>query len=75
MTRLATTSFLIRTRTLYVEDPCLPEGFGQPYVLPENCRNTVRIAAHCASLLGDEPKSRDGAPMGDEPEIVRAGLD
>ena len=65
--------FFDPNQNLYVEDPCLPEEFGQPYVLPENCRNTVRIAAHCASLLGDESKSRDGAPMGDEPEIVRAG--
>ena len=56
----------------YVEHPCLPEEFGQPYVLPENCRNTVRIAAHCASLLGHEPRSMDGAPKGDEPEIVQA---
>ena len=64
--------FFDPNQNLYVEDPCLPEGFGQPYVLPENCRNTVRIAAHCASLLGDESGSRDGAPMGDEPEIVHA---
>ena len=64
--------FFDPNQNLYVEHPCLPEEFGQPYVLPENCRNTVRIAAHCASLLGHEPKSRDGAPTGDEPEIVHA---
>ena len=64
--------FFDPNQNLYVEHPCLPEEFGQPYVLPENCRNTVRIAAHCASLLGHEPRSRDGAPVGDEPEIVHA---
>ncbi|WP_428101282.1 NERD domain-containing protein [Candidatus Rariloculus sp.] len=62
--------FFDPNQNLYVEDPCLPEEFGQPYMLPENCRNTVRIAAHCASLLGDESRSKDGAPMGDDPEIV-----
>ena len=58
-------------QNLYVERPCLPPEFGEPYVLPENCRNTVRIAEHCASLVGQEGKSRDGAPEGDEPEVAR----
>ena len=62
--------FFDPNQNLYVEHPYLPDEFGQPYVLPENCRNTVRIAAHCASLLSHEPRSMDGAPMGDEPEIV-----
>ena len=58
-------------QNLYVEHPSLPGELGQPYELQENCRNTVRIAAHCASLAGYENKYRDGAPVGDEPEIVR----
>ena len=64
--------FFDPNQNLYVQEPCLPEEFGQRYLLQENCRNTVRIATHCASLLGHEPKSRHGAPMGDEPEVVQA---
>ena len=58
-------------QNLYVERPCLPPELGEPYELPENCRNTVRIAEHCASLVGQQIRSRDGAPVGDEPEVVR----
>ena len=59
-------------QNLYVEHPSLPTELGQPYPLIENCRNTVRIAEHCASLVGHENKYRHDAPMGDEPEIVQA---
>lgn len=58
-------------QNLYIEHPSLPAELGEPYELHENCRNTVRIAAHCAELVGYENKYRDGAPMGDEPEILR----
>ena len=58
-------------QNLYVERPYLPPELGEPYELPENCRNTVRIAEHCASLVGQATRSRDGAPVGDEPEVVR----
>ncbi len=58
-------------QNLYVDNPSLPGELGQPFELPENCRNTIRIAEHCASLVGYENKYRDGAPMGDEPEIAR----
>jgi hypothetical protein len=37
-----------------------------------NCRNTVRIAEHCAELVNQLNKVRDGAPIGDAPEFVRA---
>ena len=59
-------------QNLYVEHPSLPGELGQPYELPVNCRNTVRIAAHCASLVGYDNQVRDGAPIGDEPEVVHA---
>jgi hypothetical protein len=49
----------------------LPGELGQPYELHENCRNTVRIAEHCAALVGYQNRYRDGAPVGDAPEIVR----
>jgi hypothetical protein len=58
-------------QNLYVEQPSLPGELGQPYELKENCRNTVRIAEHCAALVGYENRSRDGAPVGDVPETVR----
>jgi hypothetical protein len=56
---------------LYVEQPSLPGELGRPYELQENCRNTVRIAEHCAALVGYENRYRDGAPVGDPPETVR----
>ena len=59
-------------QNLYVERPSLPGELGQPYDLPVNCRNTIRIAEHCAALAGYENHVRDGAPVGDEPEIVQA---
>ena len=48
----------------------LPE-LGESYELPEHCSNTVRIAENCAPLVGQETRSRDGVPVGDEPEVVR----
>ena len=57
-------------QNLFVERPSLPGGLSGPFVLPTNCRNTVHIANHCATLVGLENKVRDGAPVGDEPEIV-----
>ena len=59
-------------QNLYVDDPALPEELGSPYELPVNCRNTVRIAEHCASLAGYENRVIDGAPLGDQPAVVRA---
>ena len=58
-------------QNLYVNRPELPPELGPPYDLPQNCRNTVRIAAHCAALVGYEHKVREDAPLGDEPEIER----
>ena len=59
-------------QNLFVDDPALPEELGRPYELPVNCRNTVRIAAHCAALAGYENRVLDGAPLGDEPGVIRA---
>jgi hypothetical protein len=58
-------------QNLYVEQPSLPGELGRPFELQENCRNTVRIAEHCAALVGYENRYRDGAPVGDAPETVR----
>lgn len=59
-------------QNLYVENPSLPPELGRPYELHENCRNTVRIAEHCAALGGYENRCREGAPAGDAPETVKA---
>lgn len=58
-------------QNLYVRRVSLPEELGEAYELPENCRNTARIAAHCAALVGHEHRVREGAPLGDEPRIER----
>ena len=42
----------------------LPSELGEPFNLPVNCRNTVKIANHCAGLIGIESSVRDGAPRG-----------
>ena len=59
-------------QNLFVDHPSLPDELGSPYLLPTNCRNTVRIAAHCASLVGHDNQTRDDAPLGEEPEMVSA---
>lgn len=57
-------------QNLFVDDPSLPDELGHAYPLPTNCRNTVRIAAHCAALVGHDNHTRDDAPQGEEPEVV-----
>ena len=57
-----------------MDDPALPEQLGKPYELPVNCRNTVRIATHCAALAGYENRVLDGAPLGDEPAVIPARI-
>ncbi|MDE0178977.1 MAG: NERD domain-containing protein [Gammaproteobacteria bacterium] len=59
-------------QNLFVDSPSLPDELGPPYPLPTNCRNTVRIAAHCASLVGHDNKVRDEAPIGEDPVMVSA---
>lgn len=59
-------------QNLYVEHPSLPADLGVPYDLPVNCRNTVRIAEHCARLVDAAPRTKEGAPIGDEPQVFSA---
>ena len=60
-------------QNLFVDNPSLPDELGPPYPLQTNCRNTVRIADHCASLVGYENQSRDDAPEGEAPAMVPVG--
>ena len=64
--------FFDPNQNLYVESPAIPGELGPAFELPVNCRNTVRIAEHCAGLVNQPNKVRDGAPMGDAPEFARA---
>lgn len=64
--------FFDPNQNLYVQSPSIPGELGPPFQLPVNCRNTVRIAEHCASLVKQPNKVKDGAPMGDAPEFLSA---
>jgi hypothetical protein len=64
--------FFDPNQNLYVNSPSIPGELGPPFQLPVNCRNTVRIAEHCASLVQQANKVKDGAPMGDAPEFLSA---
>ncbi len=64
--------FFDPNQNLYVESPTIPGELGPAFDLPVNCRNTVRIAEHCAGLVNQVNKVRDGAPIGDAPEFLRA---
>ena len=57
-------------QNLYVKDPVeLPLELGKPYRLNTNCRNTVRIAHHCASIIDKPIETRSNSPSGVSPEI------
>ena len=64
--------FFDPNQNLYVESPSIPGELGVAFELPVNCRNTVRIAEHCAELVKQTNKVRDDAPIGDAPEFVRS---
>ena len=59
-------------QNLFIEQPSLPLELGQPFTLTVNCRNTARIAEHCADLINEPPQIKEGAPKGDNPEIITA---
>lgn len=57
-------------QNLYVKDSVeLPSELGKPYPLTTNCRNTVEIAQHCASIIGEQIKTRPNSPAGISPQI------
>lgn len=59
-------------QNLYVEEPDYPAELGEPFALLGNCRNTLRIAEHCAALVGRPARVLDGVPAGDDPEVLLA---
>jgi hypothetical protein len=64
--------FLDPNQNLYVKNPSIPGELGVAFELPVNCRNTVRIAEHCAELVNQTNRVRDDAPIGDAPKFIRA---
>jgi len=64
--------FFDPNQNLYVTSPSIPGELGAPFQLPVNCRNTVRIAEHCANLVNQTNKVKDGAPIGDTPVLLSA---
>ena len=57
-------------QNLYVKDSVeLPSELGPPYPLSTNCRNTVKIAQHCASIINERVKTNSNSPSGISPEI------
>ena len=59
-------------QNLYVENFEIPSRLGAPFLLKNNCRNTVAIAAHCGTILNIEIPVRTGAPTGTPPTIIVA---
>ena len=64
--------FFDSKQNVFATNASLPSELGEPFNLPVNCRNTVKIAKHCADLIGIEPSVRDNAPLGDDPEILQS---
>lgn len=64
--------FFDPNQNLYVDHPDIPGELGKAYSLQFNCRNTARIAEHCAALVKVPNQVHEGAPQGDEPEMVLA---
>lgn len=64
--------FFDPNQNIYVQSPSIPGELGSPFQLPVNCRNTVRIAEHCAALVNQSNKVKEGAPVGDAPEFMTA---
>jgi len=60
-------------QNIYVSEPTLPRDMGDPFVLDENCRNTVKIAQHCEAIVGQRIPVFEGSPEGTEPEFLRVG--
>ena len=56
-------------QNLFIEKPCLPPSLGDAYILPTNCRNTKRIAHHCAEIIETEIETRPESPQGAKPII------
>lgn len=64
------TVFLDPKQCIYLEKPMVPGDLGKPFHLPTNCRNTRKIAAYCADVLGFELVVHPDAPKGTAPKTT-----
>jgi hypothetical protein len=56
-------------QNLFITNPCLPPSLGDAFILPTNCRNTQRIAHHCAEIIEHEIETHPNSPQGAVPII------
>jgi hypothetical protein len=54
-------------QNIYTTRLQIPAEFGSAFPLTRNCRNTKRIAEHCAALVGVDQDHLETATDGDEP--------
>jgi hypothetical protein len=59
-------------QNLFIESPCIPASLGQPFPLQTNCRNTQRIARHCADIIETEIETHPNSPQGSAPAQLSA---
>ena len=58
-------------QNLYVGQKGALPALGDPFSLPTNCRNTRLIAAKCSEILDVNILTRDDAPLGVKPVLLR----
>jgi nuclease-like protein/type III restriction/modification enzyme restriction subunit len=58
-------------QNLYVDQEGSLPALGEPFNLPTNCRNTRLIAAKCSEILEVDILTREEAPQGEAPTVVK----
>jgi hypothetical protein len=61
-------------QNLYVDQKGSLPALGEPYNLPTNCRNTRSIAGKCSEILNVDIPTREEAPLGEKPTVLKLGL-
>jgi hypothetical protein len=64
--------FLDPAQRIFSESQAYLPVLGEPFTLPVNCRNTEAIANKCGQVLGENIRTRPGAPKGREPVRIVA---
>lgn len=62
-------------QNVYVDQKGSLPALGEPYNLPTNCRNTRSIAGKCSEILNVEIPTREEAPQGEKPTVIKLELD
>lgn len=58
-------------QNLYIDQNSTLPALGEPFNLPVNCRNTRSIAGLCSNILNFDIPTKEDAPLGDEPILLR----